>query len=287
MSEDGFTNRRGHDVSSVQAALDSLPEPAPKIAPVAPKPVRRKRRKLRVNKRVVGGFVVVLAIAALSPVLIGEYVRFSYANDVTTAKKSVSELLSSIKQQQKSGATSQLLLTSNNKLAVIADKLCAGGLFDNIAKLYPRSTAAYADCNAYREKLANLDLYLKEAGAQMLYLEQLKPLLGGVTKPLEEQFAVFTSQQENWQTFVSSFQQLSAPATFQGAHASLLVQAQSIRDLWIALVQASDVYDSAKYSEARGKLTAAYAAFREQTAEYTSAISANQLSISSAVAALQ
>lgn len=290
MSEERFTNRRGHDMTGVQAAIDTAPlaEPAPAVpVPVPKKPVRRRRKTARLNKRIVGTVFLFLLILALIPVLIGEYVRFSYASDVTNARKSVADLLTSVRQQQKSTMSSQMLLTTSNKLGVIGSKLCAGGLFDNIAKLYPRSTESYTQCNAFRAKMADFDIYLKEAGAQMLYLEQLQPLLGGVTQPLQDQFAVFTAQQENWQAFVTSLQKLSAPSSLQGPHASFVVHAQTIRDLWIALVQASNVYDSAKYSEARGKLTAAYAAFREQTAEYTSAISANQLSISSAVAALQ
>lgn len=286
MSDEPFVNRRGHSMAAKDedTAEPSVVTPAP--VAVA-RPARRRRRSLYLSRWQKRGIVLALVAVIVLPVVAGEYVRWTYLNEVTTVKNKVATVFATVVQHQASQVTSKTLTEDSAKLATLGDDLCAGGLFDNIATLYPRSKQAYEACNTYRTGLTSLTTQVKEAASQMAYLEQLQPLLSGVTQPLPDHFAVLTAQQENWQTFVDGLKRLSVPASFKTSHDSLLLQAEAVRDGWIALVQASNAYDSAGFSAARVKLTAGYAALQKQAESFTSAVAAQQTTLSQVVSALK
>lgn len=284
--EEKFTNRHGHTISALQAAADTLPEPEHKQN-VTKQPVRRKRRKFHLSSLQKRVLVIVLAVILVVPFLVGEYVRDAYAGDVNSAKSSITKLLASTLSQQKSSVTSKSLADADNQLSAIRDGLCPGGFLDNLAKLYPRAQQAYKDCATYRSSVVALEDVVSVASEQMAYLERLQPLLGGVSRPLEDQFAVLSAQQENWQDFVDGLKQLSVPLTFNAAHAGLVKEAEAVRDQWIALVQASNVFDSTAFRAARTKLTESYAAFRAQTDQFSNVVAASQASLSASVSALK
>ena len=284
--EEKFTNRHGHTISALQAAADALPEPEHKLS-VATQPLRRKRRKFHlssVQKRIL---FIVLAVILIVPFLVGEYVRSAYTGDVSSAKSNISKLFASTLTQQKNPVTSKSLTDVDNQLSAIRDGLCPGELLDNLAKLYPTAQQAYDGCAAYRSNVAALEGLVSSAAAQTAYLEQLQPLLTSVSKPLEDQFAVLSAQQENWQDFVDGLKRLSVPFTFNAAHAGLVKEAEAVRDQWIALVQASNAQESAAFRTARTKLTESYAAFRAQTSQFSSAVAASQISLSTSVLTLK
>lgn len=282
MSDNNFRNRRGHTVSHIEEALQSVadtPEPAAKLV--------RRRRRFRfssTHKRIT--FIIVLLIVII-PVCAGEYVRWSYEGEVTRAQGMVEELLRQNIEQQKSAAvTSRLLVDVNTQLTAITSDLCSGGLLDNIAKLYPRSKQAYDSCANYKSKLSSLSGAVATSADQMSYLETLQPLLAGVSKPLDDQFAILTAQQENWQVFVRGLDQMSVPVSFSSAHQALRTASRTILDQWIALVQASNSYDSAKFTEARTKIRAAYIEFQKQADVFAASVAQNQSAIEKAVTGL-
>lgn len=287
MNEDEkFTNRHGHTISALKESVDNLPEPEYKTTPV--KQVRRrKRRSLRLSGRQLKILLIVIAIIVLVPVLVGEYVRATYGGNISSAKSTISQLFKSVIADQKNPVTSEKLTAVDTQLSTVRDGLCAGGFFDNLAKLYPRSRQAYEDCATYRSSVAALEALVNTAAAQMAYLEQVQPLLEGVAKSPEEQFAVLGAQQENWQTFVDGLQQLSVPASFHSAHADLVKQASAVRDDWIALVQATNTQDDDAFRDARAKLTQNYTAFRAQATGFSTAIAETQTALSSATANLR
>lgn len=284
--EEKFTNRHGHTITALQEAVSTLPEPEYNTMPV--KPIKRRKRPVvrlsGLQWRIVGVAVLVLI---LTPVLVGEYVRAAYGKNIDDAKASVSRVFATTLNQQKSATTSKSLTDIGNQLSTIRDGLCPGGFLDNLAKLYPRAQAAYTDCAAYRSSVTALVDQLSLASSQLLYLESLQPLLEGVSKPLEDQFAVLSAQQENWQTFVDGMNRLSVPLNLSPAHSSLLKEAINVRDQWIALVQASNTQNSAEFSAARTKLTESFTAFRAQTTTFSNVIGTSQANLSKAVAALQ
>lgn len=283
--EEKFTNRHGHTIGAVQEAVRTLPEPE---YVASPKPTRRRKKRAFQLKRVhLYILLAIAAMAALVPVAVGEYVRGAYDGNVSDAKSKIAQLFYSVTLSQKDPATSKSLTAITTQLDSIRDNLCPGGFLDNLAKLYPRAQSAYDNCATYRSSVSALDDLVSSASAQMAYLEQLQPLLKGVSQPLEDKFAVLTSQQENWQTFVSSLQQLSVPVAFNTAHAGLVKQASAVHDQWIALVQATNAYDSATFRLARAKLTEGYAAFQSASSDFTSVINSTQASITDSVAALK
>lgn len=275
MSEEEFINRRGHAVSEVKAAVETLPEPDIK-QPAKPTVTRRKRKRLRLSATQKKYIFIALAVLVAVPFLVGEYAHMTYEGEVSQAKKEISALFSSVKTEQTKAMSSKTLTDADKKLGEIRDKLCAGGMLDNIAGLYPRSKTAFEACNTYRSGIATLEDNVNVAAAQMTYLERLQTILSGVTEPLKDQFAVFASQQELWQTCVTSLEQMTVPKTFTDAHKAMLEQATTIRGQWITITQAANVTDAAKFNTARAKLTTAYAAFRDSSNGFSASISANQ-----------
>lgn len=286
MSDDQFTNRHGHTISGLQVAVDNLPEPDYKTAE-RPEVRRRKRRVFRLTRLQLRILLIVIAVVLLAPVVVGEYVRATYTKNIGDAKSGVSRVFATTLNQQKSATTSKSLADIGSQLSTIRDGLCPGGFLDNLAELYPRAQAAYADCALYRSSVTVLVDQVNQASSQMAYLESLQPLLEGVLKPLEDQFAVLSAQQENWQTFVDGMNRLSVPLSLSSAHASFLKEAMNVRDQWIALVQATNTQNSAEFSAARTKLTESFTAFRAQTTTFSNVISTSQTNLSKAVAALQ
>ncbi len=284
MSEEPFTNRHGHSFSDVQVAADMLPEPEHKTA--APKPVRRKRSKFQLSRLQVRVIVIFVVLAIAIPLAAGEYIRASYLGEVTNAKRDIAAIFTDTVKKQSNGLTSAELKGYDGQISTLRDKLCGGGFQDNLAQLYPRSKQAYDDCNTYRSKVSSLEASVAEAGAQMAYFEQLQVLLGGVTKPLTDQFAVLSSQQDNWQAFVSGLGQLSVPVSLSSVHAELVTDASAIHDQWIALVQASNAFDSAKFTDARTKIADSYTTFRAVASKFTDATSVSQTTLSKEVAAV-
>lgn len=287
MSDDEqFTNRRGHTITAVQEAVSTLPEPEYKTIPE--RPVKRRKRPVvrltRMQWRVVG---IVILVLVLTPILVGEYVHATYSKNIDDAKTNVGKVFTAAVHQQKSSVTSKSLTEIGSQLSSIRDGLCPGGFLDNLAKLYPRAQQAYADCATYRSAVTALTDQVGVASSQMLYLESLQPLLEGVSKPLEDQFAVLSAQQENWQTFVDGLNRLSVPLSISPAHTSLIEKASSVKDQWIALVQATNTENSVAFTAAKAKLAESYVAFRAQTEAFSGVISATQTSLSAAVAALQ
>jgi len=287
MSDDKFTNRHGHTISGLQEAVNDLPEPEHRADVSSETTVRRNRRAFRLSRLQLRSIIIVILVVILTPVLVGEYVRGTYEASVSTAKNSVKNLFAAELLLQKKSVTSKTLSDVNSQLSVTRDGLCPGGFLDNLAKLYPRAQHAYDDCSAYRSNVAALQDSLTTSAAEMTYLEQLQPLLTSVSQPLEDQFAVLSSQQENWQVFVDKLNQLSVPVSFTSAHTGLSTQASVIRDQWIALVQASNAFDKAAYSTARAKLTDAYVAFSAQTASFKDAVSISQSALTQDVKTLQ
>lgn len=285
MDEEKFTNRHGHTVAAVKEAVSTLPEPE-HVA--NPKPVRRRKKRIFRFRKIHFYILLVLAtIIIFVPIGVGEYVKGTYDNNVSDAKSKVAQLFYSVTLAQKNPTTSKSLAAVDTQLASIRDNMCPGEFYDNIAKLYPRAKEAYDKCAAYKTSVTALDDLVGSASEQMTYLERLQPLLQGVSQPLEDKFAVLTAQQENWQTFVNGLKQLSVPIALNGAHANLLKQATAVHEQWIALVQASNAYDSAAFREARAKLTESYTAFQTASSEFTNVINITQASITNAVAALR
>lgn len=283
--EEKFTNRHGHTVAAVKEAVSTLPEPE-HVA--NPKPIRRRKKRVFRFRRIhVYILLILAAIIILVPVAVGEYVKGAYDSNVSDAKHKVAQLFYSVTLAQKNQTTSKTLAFAASQLDTIRDNLCPGGFLDNLAKLYPRAQEAYDNCATYRASVSALDDLVSNASEQMAYLEQLQPLLQAVSKPLEDQFAVLTSQQENWQTFVNGLKQLSVPISFNSAHANLLKQASAVQEQWIALVQASNTYDSGAFREARTKLTGSYTAFQVASGEFTNVINSTQASIATSVTALK
>lgn len=281
MSDEMFTNRRGRSISANaddKPVIDydnSLVKPTKKPTSLG-KPKRRKRSFPKIFWKILA---VVAAVLVVIPLVIGESVRSTYEREVDGAQKELTEIFKEVVEKQKQPLTSDSLKASNGKLIKLRDKLCVGGFLDNIAMIYTRAKDSYDKCSSYRSRLASLEDKVRVASEQLKYLEQLKIALGGVTKPLQDQFAVLSAQQENWKIFTTSLQQMSVPATLRDAHEQLLSNSVSIHDQWVELVQASDVLDSARFTSGRAKLTDAYGEFGRLPSVFSGVVANHQADI--------
>jgi hypothetical protein len=287
MEEDEkFTNRHGHTVAALKEAVSALPEPD--YTTVAPKPARRRRRPaFHVSPLLLKTGLVIALVALLTPMVVGEYVRMTYSRNIDSAKGNVSRLLDGTVSKQSAVDNSSSLSAAAMQLSTIRDSLCPGDFLDNLAKLYPRAKEAYDECAVYKSSVSSLTDLVSVSAQQMAYLEQLQPLLIGVSKPLEDQFAVLSAQQENWLGLVDGLNRLTVPSAFSSAHAALVKEASGIREQWVALVQASNVQDSGAFRAARTKLTDNFTAFHAASSNFSAAVTRSQTSLTAAATALK
>lgn len=279
-----FTNRRGRSVST-QIDEIHIGHNDNVIAPDVPKKTEkpRRRRKRPLPKIFWQVLALLIGLGVAVPIVVGESVRATYEREVSVVKKELTDIFNDIVERQKKPVSSETLKASTEKLVKLRDKLCVGGFLDNIAMNYPRSKESYEACSAYRSKIATLAEMVTQATEQMKYLEQLSTILSNITKPLEDQFAVLSAQQENWKAFTSNLEQMTVPATFKNSHAQLIGASNSIRDQWTDLVVAADSLDSAKYSATRSKIASAYGQFEGLHATYSSSVDAHQVDVIKAV----
>lgn len=275
MSEVEFRNRRG----KLMSVSEDIPSEVPENEVKRP-PVRRQRRKTRLKKKVILVAAVSLVLLALIPVMLGEYVKSRYAGEVVNAKRAVAEILAkAINYDQDAAILSDRLKSDVAELSTVRDTLCGGGFLDNLASVYPRSKAAFDECNIYKSQVSGLTEKVSEAAEQVRYLEDLQFVLESVTKPLEDRFAVLSSQQENWKNIVAGLKRLAVPTSFGGAHNNLVQKTEAVRDAWIALSQASNAFDGVGFTDSRAKLASAYEDFRAVSVTFSQIVSTNQLEI--------
>lgn len=294
MNDEGekiFVNRRGHkqatDISDEMAEFETH-----KHVKKAKKSTKKPRRKTARKPLKRWQRITITAIALLlvsGPILLGEALRFVYDNSSQTALSEVNSLVDSkvmVVQKSDTYSAQQLQEIADN-LKITRDKTCDGGLADNAAAIYPRAKSAHDRCLEVRRKLANLTAPMQDIAGQLLYLEKLKPIVEAVVVGSEDQYAVFSSQQENWKKTSERLADLKPPTSFLDTHESLTKQSSAISDLWTKLSQAYDAKDSSAFQANESDLGRAYEDFRAHTAKYQVIIADTQSRASRAYIVLQ
>lgn len=286
MSQEPLTNRRGRPL--MKEDLEDLHIDGEKLAPgeslsmAQPKREKRPRRPWKKwQKRTLVG--VIIGVLVL-PVAAGEMIRLHYEQSARVALVQVSDLTKNtvLPLQTKTNATSQNLSDITKRLNTIRDDTCSGGLLDNIAALYPRAKTALNACLTTRGKVAALVLATKETSEQLRYFEDISPLLAGVTAQTGDQYAVPSSQAENWKTFTDKLKTLSAPTSFKSSHDALVSHATTITSLWTVLDNASNAQDTVAFTDAEKKLGDEYIAVRALSSGFDKVILTSQQNASTA-----
>lgn len=283
--KDEFTNRHGRRVSVFEEDAGRLPELEYKTSATAP--IKRRRRSTYFKTATKYIVLSIIIIGVVAPVLLGEYARGIYLSEIKVAKQQMSKLFNDTSNQRDEKVTSSMLRNAKTRISSIESKLCPGGFWDNIAKLYPRSLQAYNECATYRGRVALFEVKLGVAIDQMVYLEKIQATIQIVARPVEDRFAVLTAQQENWQEFNKNLEQLSAPESFAKAHSSLKEQASDIHSLWVKLIQASNSYNSTSFAETEKDLTVKFSTFGDRADMYSVAVSDAQTQIHEIVSLLE
>lgn len=283
-----FTNRRGHtqlveddvDVQLSELAAHAEPATARRTKP------RRRRHGVRLPWKLItfGMIVVVLGV-----VVTFELARMSYVHSVDSAKQQFATLVSTevTAATSSEAISSATLLSIRDKARTISSSLCPGGLLDNYASLYPRAVTAFDDCAEYRTKTEAFVAALGAIADEAAYIERLDALLSPIIQPQADKFAVLSSQQENWQQFVTSLKSSEAPASFQSTHTTLVARASTVASLWIGLVSASNEQDSAAFDASYSKLNKAYAAVRSSADEFETLLGQTQTRLTDAYTNMQ
>ncbi len=288
MNDEGekiFVNRRGRKqtVDNTEPITDSEVRSDTK----KPKCIVKKPRKKSAKKQLKRWQKISIAILVLllaSPILLGESLRLVYGNSSRTAIRELEELVDSkvMPIQQNDNLTAQQLQSIADNLKIIRDKTCAGGLVDNAAALYPRAKSAHGECLQERRQLANLTSPMQDMSAQLAYLKKLKPIVEAVTVSSEDQYAVISSQHENWKNTAGRLKDLKPPTSFLEVHASLTTQSSKISDLWTKLSQAYEARDSIAFQTTEQDLGKAYEDFRAHTSKFQTIVTSTQAKIISA-----
>jgi len=122
---------------------------------------------------------------------------------------------------------------------------------------------------------------------QAKYLSQLDSLLSPVAEPLPDQFAVLSSQQENWTSVRDGLRGTTPPEAFQAAHRTFVDRVSAITSIWVELASASNIEDSGRFTTASTKLKDLYAGVRASADEFETELSATQTRLSTTYLALQ
>ncbi len=290
--ETPFVNRYGHkpilkgDLETLKIDDENIP-----ATPIVMKKSKKERRKREFHMKrwqklaLIGVIVAVVGI----PVAVGEFVRISYARSAESAKQEVRNLTDTtvLAQQKKTDLTSKDMLIVVDKLSVARDAMCEGGLFDNIATLYPRSKDALEGCLATRSNIATLVSAMSDMTSELAYAEQLAPLLASVSEQVEGNYAILASQQENWKTLLEKVKGLNPPTVLRPTHETLVAKIVVVSDQWTALVNASSAKDATAFKNAETGLTTGYEAVRGVADELSTVIATTQARLTTAYAPLK
>lgn len=295
MSE--FVNRRGHkaddlnkvDLTDMSIETDGeIQSSSPVETTESPKPMRR-RRHFSWGKRqwIITGIVV--AVLIIVPVVSGEIITAGYRTGVA----SVHNRLATIVKDYVMPAQKQTTIkpASLGEIATKIDDLraaiCAGGLTDNLAALYPRAKSAHDDCIKKAGQLTDLSTAMKRLQSEVQYITDLQNATKAVTAPLSEPFAVIDAQQTNWQDTHDKLSKLHAPVEWQEQAVTLSRYAAAIATAWSSLNTAQDAQDKNGFEEAEKTLDRAYDGFRTTVTQMNAALQETQNSLTSARKALQ
>ena len=295
MSE--FINRRGHktddlnkvDLTDMSIETDGKIEAVePTQIAATPKPTRRKKR-FSWGKRewIVTGIVV--AILIIVPVVSGEIIAAGYRSGAASVhEKLVTIVKSDVLPAQKQTVIKPATLNDiAAKVDVLRGSICAGGLTDNLASLYPRAKSAHDDCIKKAGQLTDLSTAIKRLQSEVQYITDLQNATKAVTAPLSEPFANIDAQQTNWQDTQAKLGKLHAPAEWQEQAMTLSRFAAAIAMSWSSLNTAQGAQDKNGFEDAEKKLDSAYAGFRDTTTQMNAALQETQNSLTVARKALQ
>lgn len=296
MSE--FVNRHGHkkedlnkvDLSDVSIETDGeiqVLEPA-EMTKTDTKPMRRKRQftwgKLQ---WIITG--VAVAILIVVPVVSGEFIAAGYR----TGAASVHDKLAAIVKDDVMPAQKQTTIKPSalgdiaTKIDNLRSSICAGGLTDNIATLYPRAKSAHDDCIKKAGQLTNLSTAMKRLQSEVQFITDMQNATKAVTAPLSEPFAVTDAQQTNWQDTQAKLDKVHPPVEWQEQHRTLTRYAAAIAQGWSALNTAQNAQDKNGFEEAEKTLDRAYDGFRTTVTQMNGALQETQSSLTTARKALQ
>jgi hypothetical protein len=285
--KDGFVNRHGHrtdlnriDLSDVSVDQDGDVHSAAPPKAENPKPVRTKRRFVW-RKRYTITIAAVVAALILIPVLAGESLVVRYNSGAGSVDGRLEKLirdkvLPSQKQTTiKAAAIGEMASAVND----IRSSICAGGLLDNMAMLYPRAKSAHEKCIAKAEQLSALSGGLRQLESQTRYVESVMAATKTITAPLSEPYAVMSAQHANWQAARDAVNKLHAPNEWAEQHTTLVRHFSAIVEAWSSLNTASDAQDRTKFEQAEKALNSGYEGVRTTVSELVTTLNATQTNV--------
>lgn len=269
-----FTNRRGKKVTDPEALQEVAQEHYEVTVPEKPAKQLRKSPKKRSWVWLVAG----LGLLVLIFIVLGEVVAGVYRASVDKAKQGVRTVASEqlVPFERQTSVSAAELGDVTTQYRNISSAMCPGGLLDNVASLYPNAASALRECALYRTKVETLAGAVGGMQSVAAYLEKLPAVLGSVTQPSEDQFAVLASQQENWQAVSDGLKGLTPPVELQSVHSALLSTAGDINSGWTKLMAATSSQDGGQFAEVQSQLKKTYDAFRSQADALQAAVWAAQ-----------
>lgn len=295
-SEKPFVNRHGHradmnriDLSDISVENDGEVH-THTAEPQLTKPTRKHRSfKLNLSKRTLLIVGIVIAVLLLLPIVAGEVIAASYRSGASAVTGKLNRLISdkALPGQQKTPIKSSIIGEMAAGVDSVRSSTCAGGLFDNMAKLYPRAKSAYDDCIKKSGQLSSLSANLKKLESEDRYLESVLAATKTVTAPMTEPFAVIDGQQTNWVSARDAVKTLNPPNEWREQHQMLTKWVSAVADGWTALNAAQGAQDRPKFESAEKDLNAGYEGIRNTVDELLAGLHTAQNNVTTARKSLQ
>jgi hypothetical protein len=218
----------------------------------------------QMSKKKVAVISLVLLAIILLPLAMLELIGLQYHQGAVALKNDIDRIAKQTALPlQKKAVTADALGKPLTELRSSANGACRGGLFDNIAALYPRSKAEFDQCNVAKSKTNAIILQLATLQNVQRYEESADAILKPALAASDSPYAVFPDQVAAWQTVVGKLKKLDAPNELKTFHSSLVQVSQDIAAQWTALNTANNAQDQASFDEAQTKLGSFYESLRD------------------------
>lgn len=296
--DESFINRHGRrtdmnriDLSDISVDKDGdVPPDAAIPASHTVKPTRSARSwRPKWSRRTWLIIAGIMLVVVLLPIVVGEVIVASYRADTASVAAKLQAVVSDkvLPSQQKTSVKASVISDMTAQVDGVRGSICNGGLFDNLAKLYPRATSAYNDCIKKTGQLSNLSASLRRLETETRYVEAITGATQTVTAPTTEPFAVTDAQQTNWVLARDAAKKITPPVELQDQHKKLSQWIAAIADGWTALNAAQGAQDRTKFTAAEKDLNTGYENVRITVDELRVSLHQTQVSITAAYKALR
>ncbi len=251
------------------------------------KPIKVKRQKNPWSKKKKLVLLTVCLLLFALPLLVAELVTAQYKDGISAVKADMKQVTDSkvLPAQKSTFLAADQVRTISSEVNQLSNKMCRGGLVDNIAQLYPRARQAHDACKESKSKYVSLVKYLNSLESQARYFEKVGAFIKPVSTPITDEFAVIGDQHAAWTKAKEELNTLNPPLEYKSVHSELVARVAAVSENWRKLDQANAAQDKTSFEDAEKNLTIEYEAVRATSSEFSAILSSTQTKVLNAYSA--